>query len=839
MVLVGRLAWSDRFFFSRRLVEQHAAGYRFVSSVVCAYWRSVTGGLRYLYCGLFFSFLVFLFPLMPSSHDRKEQKWIDVQVKGLSAWANSYLGRSKDPNVKKIENLSEDLKNGVRLVQLGELLAAKKLKYDLTPKMKIQAIQNLNLGLQVIQADLRVKLTGIGAEDIYAGNLKLILGLLFSTFRALRDSLLANELGEGAAKGSEAQQLIAWVQRQVAPAPYELKVGDWSDFRDGKAFSALLNIYDDKFLDWKSVGSSGVENLTRAFKGFEEHLQIPQLVDPVEVANGTADERSLTLYTSLIYHAHATNAERLRLQREARERELELERQRRALEAQSKDLGGELERLRGDNQRLLERALAAEELARKAFSALDVLKKNLLEHLDDLEHWRELSEIDVDASKLTLYDENKINANLRGRSFEAQVQYLSDNLQAENRTITRILRVKDSKRDVEDTVFKQQTLFMKTEKNGPWAQAYFKLYSEDLAYFASEKDSAERKGALSLKEPETSVILLKPEQADGEQVFPIKMKLASGQQFYVATLSKKDRKDWAAILNGRITHYNYLTATETEQVRPDPRVENLCNAPADCPSVYLDNGELADTALRAVADVLPFLENVNVVSFANTDLADEDVALLGEGLSKASVHVLKLNNNSLKDHGAKTLSTLLAAARCLDELDVSGNQIGDEGATALATLFSAKNPLKRLNIEANKVSDKGITALATALRNVSLPALKFAKNDIGDAGVAAIASLIKSNSTILHVDLANNSITDAGLQVLCEVLKSNTSVLTLNVSRNNLTLAGVTAIHGLLSVNKVLRTVDISDNNIAESPALAGVLTDPSVSISSFAFSRY
>lgn len=48
------------------------------------------------------------------------------------------------------------------------------------------------------------------------------------------------------------------------------------------------------------------------------------------------------------------------------------------------DLGGELERLRGDNQRLLERALQAEEMARKAFTALDVLRKNLLEHVDDL-----------------------------------------------------------------------------------------------------------------------------------------------------------------------------------------------------------------------------------------------------------------------------------------------------------------------------------------------------------------------------------------------------------------------------------------------------------------------
>lgn len=97
--------------------------------------------------------------------------------------------------------------------------------------------------------------------------------------------------------------------------------------------------------------------------------------------------------------------------------------------------------------RLLERALAAEEMARKAFSALDVLRKNLLEHLEDLHHWEELSQIDVDPSKLTVYDEKKVNAELKSKPFEGQVNYLSDNLQQHNRTITRILRVKVSQFD--------------------------------------------------------------------------------------------------------------------------------------------------------------------------------------------------------------------------------------------------------------------------------------------------------------------------------------------------------------------------------------------------------
>jgi hypothetical protein len=340
-------------------------------------------------------------------------------------------------------------------------------------------------------------------------------------------------------------------------------------------------------------------------KGFEEHLAIPQLIDPKEVANGTADERSLTLYTSLIYHAHATAAERLRLKREAAQKEVDLEAQKRAAEEarlRSQQMGGELEALRAENQRLLDeleaarRAREQEEAARrelerqlldeknnvdtltalanavveekkantfklnvlnalngddfdgvaklvgvdpsdlhsgnfdvnvdpndpqagndingtrveewetasvkkpestikseqaqrrkkliadvndikskakrevkrrkalaeqvatlegqllqfeeksvkqgKAYSALDILKRNLMEHMEDLEQWRELYNVDLDPSKLTVYDENKILADLSGKKFEEQVGYLSDKLQEENRTLTRILRVK-------------------------------------------------------------------------------------------------------------------------------------------------------------------------------------------------------------------------------------------------------------------------------------------------------------------------------------------------------------------------------------------------------------
>lgn len=38
---------------------------------------------------------------------------MDVQIKGLSAWVNSYLAQSKAKGVTKIEDLAQDMKNGV------------------------------------------------------------------------------------------------------------------------------------------------------------------------------------------------------------------------------------------------------------------------------------------------------------------------------------------------------------------------------------------------------------------------------------------------------------------------------------------------------------------------------------------------------------------------------------------------------------------------------------------------------------------------------------------------------------------------------------------------------
>ena len=81
---------------------------------------------------------------------------------------------------KSIENIQTDFGDGIKLVDLLEVISAEPLgKFNKNPKMKIHKIQNVNIGLDFI-AKKGVKLWGISSEDIVDENLKLILGMIWT-----------------------------------------------------------------------------------------------------------------------------------------------------------------------------------------------------------------------------------------------------------------------------------------------------------------------------------------------------------------------------------------------------------------------------------------------------------------------------------------------------------------------------------------------------------------------------------------------------------------------------------------------------------------------------------
>lgn len=136
------------------------------------------------------------------------------------------------------------------------------------------------------------------AKDFADGRIKPILGFLWSLLRHFRVN--ASTSSEGT---SFEDELLAWVNEQVDD--YGASVSDFvRSFADGRTLLALLHKYDNTYVDWDNVsGENKVDNCTNAMHTALEKIGIPQLMDPLKLASGNGDEKSMILYLSLIQQA--------------------------------------------------------------------------------------------------------------------------------------------------------------------------------------------------------------------------------------------------------------------------------------------------------------------------------------------------------------------------------------------------------------------------------------------------------------------------------------------------------------------------------------------------------
>ncbi|CAM0139645.1 unnamed protein product [Umbelopsis sp. WA50703] len=225
-----------------------------------------------------------------------DKTWEVTQQKTFTKWVNNKLDAQ---SVAHIENLGEDIANGVRLIQLLEIIGDTPLgRYNKNPKMRIQKVENVNKALEFIK--LRgVALTNIGAEDIVDTNEKLILGMIWTII--LRFTIAdINQEGLTAKEG-----LLLWCQRKTAPYD-DVNVRDFSySWTDGLAFCALIHRHRPDLLDYDSLDKSDRHgNTALAFDVAEKHIGIPKLLDVEDVCDiQKPDERSVMTYVAEYFHA--------------------------------------------------------------------------------------------------------------------------------------------------------------------------------------------------------------------------------------------------------------------------------------------------------------------------------------------------------------------------------------------------------------------------------------------------------------------------------------------------------------------------------------------------------
>ncbi|MGH0157328.1 UNVERIFIED_CONTAM: hypothetical protein FKN15_069828 [Acipenser sinensis] len=167
----------------------------------------------------------------------EDAPWKKIQQNTFTRWCNEHL---KCVN-KKINDLHKDLSDGLKLIGLLEVLSQKKMyrKYHPRPNFRQMKFENVSVALEFLDRE-HIKLVSIDSKAIVDGNLKLILGLIWTLILhySISMPMWEDEDEEDAKKQTPKQRLLGWIQNKIPQMPITNFHRDW---KDGKALGALVD----------------------------------------------------------------------------------------------------------------------------------------------------------------------------------------------------------------------------------------------------------------------------------------------------------------------------------------------------------------------------------------------------------------------------------------------------------------------------------------------------------------------------------------------------------------------------------------------------------------------
>ncbi|KAM4529485.1 nesprin-1 isoform 3-T3 [Fundulus diaphanus] len=257
-----------------------------------------------------------------------------VQKRTFTKWINSHLAKHVPPF--EVKDLFDDIKDGVMLLALLEVLSGQKLPCEQGKKLKrIHWLANIGTALKFLEGRKSayrgspIRLVNINSTDIVDGRPSIVLGLVWTIILYFQIEELTSSLPELQAfsssnssldsstsstdttsppvkrrplpplQGGARKALLRWVQ-QTATKCLGLDVKDFGpSWRTGLAFFAVIRALRPDLVDMERVWRRpNRENLQEAFLLAETELGIPQLLDPEDVDVDKPDEKSVMTYVA-------------------------------------------------------------------------------------------------------------------------------------------------------------------------------------------------------------------------------------------------------------------------------------------------------------------------------------------------------------------------------------------------------------------------------------------------------------------------------------------------------------------------------------------------------------
>ncbi|KAF4097464.1 hypothetical protein G5714_021472 [Onychostoma macrolepis] len=275
----------------------------------------------------------------------------------------------------------------------------------------------------------------------------------------------------------------------------------------------------------------------------------------------------------------------------------------------------------------------------------------------------------------------------------------------------------------------------------------------------------------------------------------------------------------------------------------------------------LSEHELGDTRVNQIAALLQDKHcQLNTLILCRCTITEKQCLILTSALKSNPSHLreLDLSENQIKSTGVNHLCDVLKDSHCkLERLRLSDCSITQEGYKALVSaLRSNPSHLIELDLTGNDPGQSGVKQLSDLLQdpNCQLKTLRFlgpaadeacqyvtgivgenllllrelnlSERELGDTRVNQITALLQDKHCQLNkLMLCDCGLTEESCSALATVLRSNSSLKELDMSNNNLQDSGVKKL-GLENTNCTLQKLRLSDCSITEKgyKALASAL---------------
>ena len=220
----------------------------------------------------------------------------NTQKKTFTKWINSHL----DKVGLKCTDLYTDLCDGVFLLKVLQIMSGDSFTIN-RGKLRLHMVKNVSRVLKFLQLK-KVRLEGIGPEDIVDGNPTLTLGLIWTVILRfqIQDIMIETESNE---VKSAKEALLLWCQIKTKGYANVNVQNFTTSWRDGLAFNALIHKHRPDLIKFDTlVPSEHQDNLNYAFQVAERRLGIKQLLDAEDVDVLRPDDKSIMTYVVALYH---------------------------------------------------------------------------------------------------------------------------------------------------------------------------------------------------------------------------------------------------------------------------------------------------------------------------------------------------------------------------------------------------------------------------------------------------------------------------------------------------------------------------------------------------------